>query len=269
MSTFLCRRILPILVAVLLPCVTAMAQAPVYPCRVKAEYPHDPDTFTQGLFFLDGNLFESSGGFGKSFLAVVELTTGKRLRTRAIDAKHFAEGIAPYQNTLFLLTWRSGIGFIHSLTDLTPLDSFAYRVPDEHTEGWGLTFDGSRFILSSGADNLHFHQPEDFSPTGAVQVHDGNTPVRQLNELECMEDLVLANIWKQDRIAVIDPADGSVTAWIDLSPLRKRIAPQSGVANGIAYNNATGRLFVTGKNWDKLFEIEVDPAWQKPLPDGE
>ena len=268
MPTFL-RRCLLALLAVTLPVCTALAGAPVHTCRVKAEFPHDPATFTQGLFVQNGRMFESSGRFGKSFLAEVEPETGRHLRTYRIEASRFAEGIAPYQNTLLLLTWRSGFGFIHSLDDLSLLGSFAYRVPAEHSEGWGLTYDGARFILSSGTDELRFHQPEDFSPMGAVRVHDGGTPVKQLNELEYMDDLVLANIWKQDRIAVIDPSDGRVAAWIDLAPLRQRLAPDSGVANGIAWDPEAARLYVTGKNWDKLFEIAVDPAWHGTPPDGE
>lgn len=268
MPTFL-RLCLLALLAATLPATAALAEAPVYPCKIIAEFPHDPTTFTQGLFVRDGRMFESSGRFGTSFLAEVDIATGKHLHVYAIDGSRFAEGIAPYQDTLFLLTWRSGFGFIHSLDDLSLLGSFAYRIPKEHTEGWGLTFDGARFILSSGTDELRFHQPEDFSPTGAVRVRDGATPVRQLNELEYVDDLVLANIWKRDRIAVIDPSNGRVAAWIDLTPLRKRISPKSGVANGIAWDRKAGRLYVTGKNWDKLFEIAVEPAWHGKPPDGE
>ena len=263
------RLCLLLFLATFLPATGVLAEAPVLPCRITAEHPHDPATFTQGLFVQNRRMFESSGRFGQSFLAEVEPKTGRHLQTYVIDASRFAEGIAPYQNALHLLTWRSGFGFIHSLDDLSLLGSFAYRVPKEHTEGWGLTFDGARFILSSGTDELRFHQPEDFSPSGAVRVHDGTAPVRQLNELEYMDDLILANIWKQDRIAVIDPSDGRVTAWIDLTPLRKRVSPESGVANGIAWDPEAKRLYVTGKNWDKLFEIAVDPAWHGTPPDGE
>lgn len=268
MRPFLRCCLLSTLLFVLLPG-AALAEAPVHPCRIKAEFPHDPATFTQGLFIHDSRMFESSGGYGKSFLAEVDLKTGKHLRTHDIEATRFAEGIAPFQDSLYMLTWRSGLGFIHSLNDFKLLGSFAYRIPQEHLEGWGLTTDGSRFVLSTGGDKLHFHEPEDFSPAGAVPVRDGVKPVTRLNELEYVDDLILANIWKQDRIAVIDPASGRVLVWIDLAPLRKRIAPASGVANGIAWDRDAERLYVTGKNWDKLFEIELDPAWHRALPDGE
>ena len=263
------RLIAVLALALCLPC-AALAQAPSAPCRIKAEFPHAPNTFTQGLFIENGRLYESSGGYGVSFVAEVDLQTGKHLKRRDVEPRLFAEGMAPSGGTVRLLTWRSGTGLLLALDDLAPQGTFDYRVPTEHTEGWGLTCDGNRFILSSGSDMLHFHQAEDFSPTGGVRVHDGNRAVRQLNELEYVEGLVLANIWKRDEIAVIDPSDGTVTARIDLAPLRARIAPNSGVANGIAYDRETGRLFVTGKNWDKLFEIEPDlDAWQRPARDRE
>jgi glutamine cyclotransferase len=247
---------------------TARAEddAAVHPCRVLAEYPHDPATSTQGLFFSDGLLYESSGGFGESYLTVTEPATGRSLRSQPIEGKFFAEGLTIHDGRLFMLTWLSGTGFIHSPQSLELLTSFAYRAEGEQTEGWGLTFDGARFILSCGTAVLRFHRPEDFARTGSLLVHDGETPVRLLNELEAVGGVILANVWKSDRIAVINPGTGRVVAWIDLSPLRKRIAPESGVANGIAYDAATGRLFVTGKHWDKLFVIDVDAVlWRRPV----
>jgi len=262
--------VLAALLALAAPLCPALAGAPVLPCRIKAEFPHDTRSFTEGLCIENGRMYESSGGWGVSYLAEADRATGKRLHSRDVDPKRFAEGLAAANGGLYLLTWRSGQGSIHSLDDLSPLGTFDYRVPTDHSEGWGLTFDGSRFIISSGTDALTFHQPEDFSPMGEVRVHDGGKPVLQLNELEYAEELILANIWKQDRIAVIDPADGAVTAWIDLSPLRRLVSPGAGVANGIAYDRETGRLFVTGKHWDKLFEIEPDfNAWQRRAGDRE
>lgn len=249
------------------PAAAAAPRAPVVPCRVLAAYPHDAAAFTEGLVMEKGRLFTSSGGWGTSFVAETDPVRGKRLATRAVDPDRFAEGLAAAGGNLYLLTWRSGSGFILDPDGLRITGTFAYRAPDAHTEGWGLAFDGSRFILSAGTDTLSFHQAEDFSPTGTIRVHDGDRPVSRLNELEYVEGVVLANIWKQDRIAVIDPADGRVTAWIDLSPLRRRLGPGAGVANGIAYDRDAGRLFVTGKHWDKLFEIAPDlDAWQGPAP---
>jgi glutamine cyclotransferase len=244
----------------------ALAGATTLPCRVTAEYPHDPGTSTQGLIFNQGLLIESSGGFGESYLTVSEPETGRRLRTRTIEGRYFAEGIALHENKLHMLTWLSGTGFIFDPVSLETLASFAYRADGESTEGWGLAFDGQRFILSAGNDMLRFHRPGDFARTGTLAVRDEDAPVRLLNELEWVGGMILANVWKSDRIAVIDPETGQVAAWIDLSPLRQRIAPESGTANGIAYDAATGRLFVTGKHWDKLFVIEVDTAlWRMPV----
>ncbi|QGY38868.1 glutaminyl-peptide cyclotransferase [Pseudodesulfovibrio cashew] len=263
---FILRLLVLLPLIALLPPLPKAAAAPTYPCRVAAEFPHNPESYTQGLFVHDGKLYESSGGFGESYLAVADIESGDYLLRMPVPRKYFAEGIAPYRDRLFLLTWLSGTGFLHSLGDLELLTSFAYRPAGDTTEGWGLTFDGQWFISSSGKDSLRFHDPEDFAMIGGIKVRDGREPVRLLNELEYVGGMVLANIWKRDRIAVIDPESGKVRAWIDLSPLRKRIAPASGVANGIAYEKETGRLFVTGKHWDKLFEITVDEVlWRRPV----
>jgi glutamine cyclotransferase len=256
--------------AILAPAVRAGADAATVPCRVVAEYPHDPETSTQGLFFSDGLLHESSGGFGQSYLTVSEPETGRRLHTQPIEGRYFAEGLTIRDRKLFMLTWLSGTGFIFDPQSLELLTSFASRADGETTEGWGLTFDGDRFILSAGTDVLRFHQASDFARTGTLAVRDGNTPVRLLNELEFVGGMILANVWKSDKVAVIDPQSGLVAAWMDLAPLRERIAPESGVANGIAYDPQTGRLFVTGKNWDKLFVVEVDTLlWRRPVSPGE
>lgn len=253
------------LTAVLLAA-NAHAQTPMYTAHVVAEYPHDTGSSTQGLFFHEGVLYESSGGFGESYLAIVDLETGRHLRTQSIPGKYFAEGITPYKGRLLLLTWLSGTGFIHSMDTLEPLSSFAYRPSGDETEGWGLTYDNARFILSSGKARLRFLRPEDFSVIGSVLVRDGSEPVRMLNELEYVGGMILANVWKSDRIAIIAPETGHVEGWIDIAPLRQRIGPSCGVANGIAYDKTTGKLYVTGKNWDTLFEIRIDEAvWRQPV----
>ncbi|MFH1914454.1 MAG: glutaminyl-peptide cyclotransferase [Pseudomonadota bacterium] len=245
---------------------TASAQAMVLDCRVVAEFPHDPQTSTQGLLYSQGLLLESSGGFGQSYLTISEPETGRRLLTRRIEGRYFAEGIALHQNKLYMLTWLSGTGFIFDPQSLELLASFAYRADGETTEGWGLAHDGKRFILSAGTDTLRFHRSGDFARTGTLAVRDDEEPIRLLNELEYVGGMILANVWKSDRLAVINPESGQIAAWIDLTPLRERIAPESGSANGIAYDPESGRLFVTGKHWDKLFVIEVDATlWRLPV----
>lgn len=231
----------------------AMAQAPTLPYAILHIYPHDPATSTQGLAYRDGLLIESSGGYGKSFVAVVEPETGKHIEMRPIDPVLFAEGLTLRENELFLLTWRAGRGLVFELETLTPVREFGYWA-----EGWGLANDGERFIHSDGTDILRFHRPVDFKRLDLVRVRDGDRPISRLNELEYVNGHVLANIWKTDQVAVIDPKSGQVRGWLDLSPLRAQLSPASGVANGIAFDPATGRLYVTGKNWDKLFVIRVD-----------
>ena len=250
------RSLALILILLLTAAFPALAGAPFIPCRVQAEFPHDPETSTQGLFLQDGRFYESSGGYGRSFLTVVEPETGRRLQTVRIPPDLFAEGIAPYGGTLRLLTWQSGIGHVYTLEGLELVSRFNYRGTSEGVECWGLTFDGDRFILSSGTSQLRFHDPRTFKLLGRIEVTDDGRHVGLLNELEWVDGLLYANVWKSDLIAIIDTDTGTVRAWLDLSPLRERIGANSGVANGIAYDRETGRLFVTGKLWDKLFEIE-------------
>jgi glutamine cyclotransferase len=246
--------------------ITAQAGAPTYACHVKTEYPHNPDTFTQGLFFLDGILYESSGGFGESFLAQVDLPTGRHLRKLLLESQYFAEGITPLDDKLYLLTWLSGTGFTHSLKTLERLSEFSYHQHGDSSEGWGLAYINPHFIRTSGQSTLHIHSRDDFALLRTVPVHDAGKPVRLLNELEYVGGMLLANVWKKDRIAVINPQSGEVRAWIDLTPLRKRLDKASGVSNGIAYDRDSERLYVTGKNWDKLFEISIDEMiWEQPV----
>jgi len=266
MRRFLLALIILTLPAVLAVSGRALADAPVYQARVVETHPHDDVTSTQGLFYRDGIFYESSGGFGVSFLATVDPGTGTFIARHYLPGKLFAEGITPYNNKIYLLTWLSGNGFVHDMDTLAPLAGFAYRLESEKIEGWGLAYDGERFILSSGSATLRFYEPNDFTRTGQIVVRDGLQPIRMLNELEYVGGMLLANIWKSDKIAVIDPQTGKLRAWIDLSPLRALIAPESGVANGIAYDKENGRLFVTGKHWDKLFQIEIDESlWRQPV----
>jgi glutamine cyclotransferase len=248
--------LLPLL-AVIAWTAPAGAQAPVIRCKVVAAHPHDPGTSTQGLFLHDGVFYESSGGYGRSFLAVTEPATGRRLMTEPVAPELFAEGIAPRGDTLRMLTWKSGIGHVYTLKELKPVHPFAYRGTAETSEGWGLAFDGQRYAMSTGQARLQWRDAKTFAKTGELPVTDDGSPVRRLNELEFVGKWLYANIWKSDRVAIIDVTDGTVRAWLDLSPLRERLRRDCGVANGIAYDEAGKRLYVTGKHWDRLFEIEV------------
>jgi len=238
----------------------------MYIARIKSEHPHDKKVYTQGLFFANGHLYESSGGFGESFLSILDPQTGTVIHSQSTPRKYFAEGITQYNGKIFMLTWLSGTGFIHSMDTLELMASFAYRQRGDSTEGWGLTYDETNFILSSGKATLHFHRPDDFALVGSVTVKDGNRQIRMLNELEYVGGMILANVWKSDTIAIIAPKTGIVQGWIDLTPLRTRLSSNAGVANGIAYDKKTGTLYVTGKHWDKLFEIVIDEMlWRRPV----
>jgi glutaminyl-peptide cyclotransferase len=226
-----------------------------YTYRVIDEYPHDPTAFTQGLVLDDGVLFESTGLHGQSSLRRVELETGIVLQRHDLAPEYFGEGITTFGDRIIQLTWRSRTGFVYDRESLAPQREFSYE-----TEGWGLTDDGTRLIMSDGTASLHFLDPFTFSPLSSVPVTWRGAPVDRLNELEYIEGHVFANVWLTDRIAVIDPEDGSVVAWIDLSGL---LPPEdragADVLNGIAFDAQAGRLLVTGKLWPTLFEIELVP----------
>lgn len=219
------------------------------------KYPHDPEAFTQGLLWQDGLLYESTGLKGKSTVREVALEDGKVLRSRALGDQFFGEGLACDGNRLVQLTWQNGKGFVYDRKTFEPLSEFHYI-----GEGWGLTFDGKQFILSDGTSNLRFLDPETFAVTRTVRVTNGNQAVGRLNELEWVEGRIYANIWKEDVVAVIAPETGTVEAWIDLSGLlapEDRAGHRVDVLNGIAYDPATKRLWVTGKKWPVLYEITL------------
>ncbi|TAK14769.1 MAG: hypothetical protein EPO35_09070 [Acidobacteria bacterium] len=230
-----------------------------YGYRIVHTYPHDRTSYTQGLIFRDGFLYESAGDYDKSNVRKVELTTGKPVTQQKLaDPRMFAEGLTDWQGSLVQLTWQHGQGFVYDLKTLSFQKSFRYS-----GEGWGLTHDNKRLILSDGvaASGLRFFDPTTFLETGRVVVRDQGVPVDRLNELEFVNGEVFANVWHTDRIARIDPATGTVTGWIDLRGLLKfdDVTDPEAVLNGIAYDAATKRLFVTGKRWPKLFEITLVP----------
>jgi glutamine cyclotransferase len=229
-------------------------QAPVARYQVVHVYPHDPQAFTQGLSIVDGVLYEGTGLNGRSTVRKVKLENGEVLQVQKIGQEYFGEGIAVWHDRIFELTWRSGIGFIYDRASLTRVGTFTYA-----GEGWGLTHDGVRLIMSDGSASLRFLAPATQRETGRIEVRDGRTPVENLNELEFAKGTVLANIWQTNRIARIDPHTGRVVEWIDFSGLLSPgdAAQGADVLNGIAYDAANDRLFVTGKLWPKLFEVKI------------
>jgi glutamine cyclotransferase len=229
------------------------AAAPVYGYDVVNVYPHDREAFTQGLLYRDGLLFESTGLKGRSTLRKVELETGKVLQEKRLDSRYFAEGLTLWGRRLVQLTWDTNVGFVYDLESFTQTRTFSYA-----GEGWGLTEDGRRLIMSDGTPTLRFLDPETFRVIGTVTVRDGSVPVEDLNELEYIDGEIYANVWTTDRLAIISPGTGIVSGWIDLAGLMPRAATAGdAVLNGIAYDAARRRLFVTGKLWPRLFEIRV------------
>ncbi len=231
----------------------ALAASPVSRYQVVRTYPHDPGAFTQGLIYLDGYLYESTGLNGRSSLRMTELATGKVLQKQAVPAQYFAEGMTNFGGKLYQLTWQSGKAFVY--------DRFSFKLLREHTytgEGWGLTNDGKRLIMSDGSAQLRFIDPQTFAVTGKLTVTDNGRPVSQLNELEYVRGEILANVWQTELIARISPVTGKVLGWIDLTGLLTQAEMQgTDVLNGIAYDAKQDRLFVTGKLWPKIFEIKL------------
>jgi glutamine cyclotransferase len=228
-------------------------RVPVYGYKVVRSYPHDPQAFTQGLVFHDGFLYESTGLNGQSSIRKVKLDTGEVLQIHKIAERYFGEGIALWQDSIIQLTWQSEIGFVYDRDTFAPRRTFQYT-----GEGWGMTQDGRRLIMSDGSADLRFLDPKTLQQTGRVTVRDAGVPVRNLNELEIVKGEIFANVWQSHRIARISPKTGQLTGWIDLRGL---LTPQEArgvdVLNGIAYDAAGDRLFVTGKLWPRLFEIAI------------
>lgn len=224
--------------------------------RVVQSYPHDPDAVTQGLVVHRGQLFESTGGYGTSSVRHVDLRSGRLLEETRLAEELFGEGLAAVGDELFQLTWRAGLGLIYDSGTLARSRQFAYV-----GEGWGLTWDGTQFIMSDGSASLRFLDRETLQEAHRVEVREGDQPITALNELEFIEGHVFANVWNTTRVAVIDPKSGLVRGWLDLegilpAPFRTESV---GVLNGIAFDADRGRLFVTGKRWPRLFEIELIP----------
>jgi glutaminyl-peptide cyclotransferase len=221
--------------------------------KVVAVYPHDANAFTQGLAIDAGQLYEGTGQYGASSVRRVDLASGRVEKQRALNGRYFGEGIAILGGLLYQLTWQNGVGVVYDLESFNVQRTFEYA-----GEGWGLTHDGQQLILSDGTATIRFLDPQTFAVVREIEVRDGGKPVIKLNELEYIDGEIWSNIWYEDRIARISPATGEVLGWIDLSTLYPVTARSSeAVLNGIAYDAAAKRLFVTGKNWPQLYEIEV------------
>ncbi|WP_235512632.1 glutaminyl-peptide cyclotransferase [Sphingomonas sp. Leaf17] len=226
------------------------------PARVIATLPHDPDAFTEGLLIKDGLLYESTGNLGRSVIRVSTLATGHVLREAALAPALFGEGIVDWRDEIVSVTWKTGLGFRWDRATLGYRGSFRYP-----GEGWGLTHDATSLILSDGTPILRILDPVTFAERRRVTVTANGVPVRDLNELEWVDGEILANVWRTTRIARIEPASGRVKGWIDLSAIAATMPkddPDS-VANGIAWDAKTRRLYVTGKNWPSLFQIAWPP----------
>jgi len=230
------------------------AAVPVYGYEVVNTFPHDPEAFTQGLIFHDGALLESTGLERHSTLRRVELQTGKVLKKIDVPAYFFAEGMTLFGGKIYQLTWKGEKGFVYDPQTFAKTGEFTYT-----GEGWGLTHDADSLILSDGSNKIRFINPSDNSVRRTVSVTDGGRPVTELNELEYVKGEVYANVWHQNRVARIDPQSGQVKGWIDFSGLLKSgdVTDAEAVLNGIAYDEAGDRLFVTGKLWPKLFEVRL------------
>ncbi len=232
---------------------SAAAMVEQYGYQIVRSHPHDPAAFTQGLTVADGQLYEGTGLHGQSSLRRVDLATGAALQQVALDARYFGEGVAAVGDRLIQLTYQTGVGFVYDRKTFARLKEFAYK-----GEGWGLTYDGQRLIMSDGSDTLRFWHPDTLEEMGRLRVRDGDQAIARINELEYVDGSIYANIWQEDRIARIDPKSGVVTAWIDMSNLLTPTERSRGVdvLNGIAHDPKTGHFLVTGKLWPWVFEVK-------------
>ena len=230
------------------------ATTPVWNARVVATYPHDPGAYTQGLVIENGQMFEGTGKYGSSTLREVDLKTGKVIRSLSLDEQYFGEGIAILNGNIFQLTWKNNFCFVYDLNSFQYKEYFRYPF-----EGWGLTSNGNELILSDGSSELRFIDPNSFKEVRRISVKDGSERIKNLNELEYISGEIWANIWYEDRIARVSPETGKLLGWIDLSGLypKSQREDRDQVLNGIAQDSHTKKLYVTGKNWPKLFEIEI------------
>ena len=238
------------------PAPTTPGGTPIVGAVVVEQLPHDAQAFTQGLFFANGQLYETTGLEGQSELRKVDLRTGAVQLRRGVPAPYFGEGSVALDGRLYQLTWKHQRAFVYDLATFAPRDTLSYT-----GEGWGLTTDGTALYMSDGTARLRVLDPKTFAVRRTIDVTDAGAPVSQLNELEWVDGEILANVWQKDQVARIDPATGKVTGWIDLTgilPASQRTGKED-VLNGIAYDAAAKKLYVTGKWWPALFEIRLQP----------
>jgi glutamine cyclotransferase len=226
----------------------------IYNYKIINIYNHDNTAFTQGLVYDDLNLYESTGLYGSSTLRQIDLKTGNIKKIYRISDKYFGEGITIWKDHLIQLTWKSNTGFVYDKANFSRIGDFYYP-----REGWGITNDGQQLIMSDGSDTLYFLNPITYKDTGSIKVKNDSTPIYGLNELEFIKGNVYANVYYTSRIAIISPHTGEIAGWVDLQALveREKRLCNVGVLNGIAYDATRDRLFVTGKLWPELFEIEI------------
>ncbi len=227
-----------------------------YTFKVTRAFPHDPHAFTQGLVFHGGFLYEGTGLKGRSSLRKVRLETGEVVHEVDLAPEFFGEGITIIKNEIVQLTWQSQIGFVYNLADFHLLRQFSYS-----GEGWGLTTDGREIFMSDGTPEIRVLDPVTLTEKRRFTVHEGTTQIKELNELEFVEGEIFANVWQTNRIAQISPRTGEVLGWIDLEGLLSPVyrLESGAVLNGIAYDAERKRLFVTGKLWPKIFQIQLIP----------
>ncbi len=233
---------------------TPLASSAASGYEVVKAYPHSRDAYTQGLIFHEGKLIESTGREGKSSVRRVDIETGDVLQKVSLPFEYFGEGLTLLNGKIYQLTWQHQTGFIYDQYSFEKLGEFKY-----FGEGWGLTHDGQHLILSDGSNRLRFIDPTTFQVKKIVAVTDRGAPVQRLNELEFARGEILANVWHSNKIARIEPESGKVIGWIDLTGLLKpgEVNDEDAVLNGIAFDESSGRLVVTGKMWPKLFEIRL------------
>lgn len=250
-----CRAIYCLVVIVLSLFASSCVNAKVrqYKAQVVAEYPHDRTSYTQGLFFYDGQMYESTGLNGKSTFRKVDIRTGKALYRLNFDRRYFLEGSVEKDGNIYMLTWQNNVAFVYDAKTLKYKKSYSYP-----REGWGLTTDGKSLIASDGSANLYFLD-DDFRTARKMTVRLNGRPVNDLNELEYIDGKIWANVYLTDLIVIVNPADGNVEATVDCSgllPSRLRY-DDTDVLNGIAYNPQNGKIYLTGKNWCRLYEIKL------------
>ena len=249
------QRAIAVLISILSASLTLHSQTArhIDTYRIVHIYPHDRAAFTQGLIYLDGHLYESTGEYGRSSLRMEDLYTGKVLQEHAVPAEYFGEGLTDWGSNLIQLTWKAHKAFIYDRFSFSLMRTLTYP-----GEGWGLTHDKTRLIMSDGSAYLRFFAPASFRETGRVRVTDGGIPVENLNELEFARGEIYANVWHTNRIVRIAPS-GKVAGWIDLTGIidKRDVANPEAVLNGIAFDPASGHFLVTGKLWPKLFEIDI------------